>query len=292
MTRPHSASVKRRAFTTSSLMFGLLSACIPNSGHHDSVLDMSGPVTTDRGLVFEDNTHDELVVVRPVAGTLKTARVSVGTENDDISWMESTVSGGGVLLMNVAVDSKQEDVVEQLIHMDSNTLAQTVFDVGAPFNAIRQTEDGRYAVLFFEAGLPSKPLQNVNQAAIVDLQAETVRLITVDGFGGRVRDVLFPDGGMGMDVAGISRDIAVFVASGEAVIVDLADPHVNDTQVAFRFDTSSGFLPSAVLARPADELVSTPSLFFVSSADADVTMLSLVEKVDANDELSRFTVQP
>ncbi len=276
----------------SILVGGVLSGCVGDAGHHDSSLSISGPVATDRSLVFDDNTHDELLVVRPVAGNLEIARIKIGTENDDVSWIQPTVDRGAVLLMNVAADAKQEDVVEQLIRVDSNTLVQTTYDVGAPFNAIKLSEDGRYGVLYFAEGLPSQPLQNVNQAAIVDFVDDSVRLITVDGFGGRVQDVLFPEGGMGVNVAGVARDIAVFIAVGEAVIVDLADPEVNDTQVAFRFDTSTNFLPSRVLARPSDDLIDTASLFFVSSYDPDVTMLSLVEKLDGADELDRFTVQP
>jgi hypothetical protein len=266
--------------------------CTGDAGHHDEPLDVAGPVATDRGLVFDDNTHDEILVAKPVAGTLELARLKIGTASDEVSWMEPTVSGDAVLLMNVATDAKQENVVEQLIRLDSTTLAQTPYDVGAPFNAIKLTQDGRYGVLYFAEGLPSQPLQNVNQAAIVDFRDDTVRLITVDGFGGRVRDVIFPEGGMGVDVAGVSRDLAVFVAQGEAVIVDMADPDVNETQVAFRFDTSANFVPSEVLARPADDLIDMPSLFFVSESDADVTMLNLVEKINTSDELDRFTVQP
>jgi hypothetical protein len=269
-----------------------LSGCSGSAGHHDQTLDISGPVATDRGLVFDDNTHDEILVAKPVAGTLEVARLKIGTASDEVAWMVPTVNQDAVLLMNVATDAKQEDVVEQLIHVDSTTLVQTTYDVGAPFNAIKLTENGQYGVLYFSEGLPSTPLQNVNQAAIVDFAEGSVRLITVDGFGGRVRDVVFPKGGMGVDVAGVSRDIAVFVAEGEVVIVDLADPTVNDTQVAFRFDTSSNFLPSRVLIRPGDDLIETPALFFVSESDADVTMLSLVEKLNSSDEVDRFTVQP
>jgi hypothetical protein len=47
-----------------------------------------------------------------------------------------------------------------------------------------------------------------------------------------------------------------------------------------------------VLARPSDDLIEVPALFFVSSSDADVTMLSLVEKLNGSDDGERFTVQP
>ena len=105
-------------------------------------------------------------------------------------------------------------------------------------------------MLYFGQASNSQPLQNVNQAAIVDFTADAVedavRLITLDGFGGRVEGVVFPDDAMGINVAGIQRDLAVFVAVGEVVIVDLADERADETQVAFRFDTSVNFRPSRI----------------------------------------------
>ena len=282
-------------------LFGVsmqLGGCQSDTTGLSDELQVQAPVSTDRNLVYEDRTHDELVFVSAIEDALNVRREVIGTEDDVIAWKRPTVDRDALLLMNVAVDAKQEDVVEQLIRIDSNTLDRTVYDVGAPFTDVALSSDGRYAVLYFGQASNSQPLQNVNQAAIVDFTAdaveEAVRLITLDGFGGRVEGVVFPDDAMGINVAGIQRDLAVFVAVGEVVIVDLADERADETQVAFRFDTSVNFRPSRILARPADDLIDSPALFFVSPNDADVTMLSLLEKPQLGDidTTDRFTVQP
>ena len=106
-------------------LFGVsmqLGGCQSDTTGLSDELQVQAPVSTDRNLVYEDRTHDELVFVSAIEDALNVRREVIGTEDDVIAWKRPTVDRDALLLMNVAVDAKQEDVVEQLIRIDSNTL--------------------------------------------------------------------------------------------------------------------------------------------------------------------------
>ena len=112
-------------------LFGVsmqLGGCQSDTTGLSDELQVQTPVSTDRNLVYEDRTHDELVFVSAIEDALNVRREVIGTEDDVIAWKRPTVDRDA-LLMNVAVDAKQEDVVEQLIRIDSNTLDRTVYDL-------------------------------------------------------------------------------------------------------------------------------------------------------------------
>jgi hypothetical protein len=149
-------------------------------------------------------------------------------------------------------------------------------------------------VLYFDSAISDVPLSNANQVSIIDFSSGDVRNLTLNGFGGRLRDVHFPaqlEEGVEapIDVGGTERDIVVFLADGEVVLVDMNNPDADQVAVSFG---ENPFSPVDTLLRPGDELVENASLFVRSSTGADVAVLSLFDKADEETGLGGFSVDP
>jgi hypothetical protein len=268
-----------RARFTISVLLGCTIAC-GDDDRFDGPLEVLGPVSTESALVYADQGRDELVFVQPRNDDLSISRVSI--DDDDrtqVMWMEPTRDRKSVLVLTAPTSDKHEDV-DKLLHRFSATGDEpaVVYPMGAPFNAVAQSPDHRRAVLYFSSAETSAPLQNANQVAIVDLTSKDARSLTLNGFGGRLSSVHFPGQvGQGasssIDVGGRTRDLVAFLAQGEVVLVDMADPAANQVAVTFG---DAGFAPVATMLRPGNELFEQPILFLRASSGADVAMLTLV----------------
>lgn len=270
MTRSHLAL---------SILLGCTIAC-SSDDPFEGPLEILGPLSTESSLVYADRARDELVFVHPGNDELTASRVPV--DDDDrtqVVWMEPTRDGKSVLALTAPKSDKHEDVEKRLHRFPASGEGEAVvYSVGAPFNAIAQSPDHRRAVLYFSSAETSAPLQNANQVAIVDLTSREARNLTLNGFGGRLSSVHFPaQGAPGepatIDVGGRARELAAFLAEGEVVLVDMADPVANQVAVTFG---DAGFQPVATMLRPGNELFSQPVLFLRASSGADVAMLTLV----------------
>ena len=66
-------------------MGGAVVGCTPDDRPWFDALDVAQPIATDRSLVFQDRSRDELLFARPVAGSLELARRTIGTDADQIA---------------------------------------------------------------------------------------------------------------------------------------------------------------------------------------------------------------
>jgi hypothetical protein len=97
------------------------------------------------------------------------------------------------------------------------------YALGSPFNALSQTDDGRYAMAYFRPQSASgRLLYNPNEVAVVDLDAPpsstnpTPR--TVRSFGGVPNSVVFSPG---IEIGGVSRRFAVVLSDAYVTLLDL-----------------------------------------------------------------------
>ncbi len=237
------------------------------------------PVTTREALVWADRSTNELLFVRPSADDLDVERVSVGDERTQIAWTTATRDRAHVLALATPATAKQEDAGHQLYRFPGDgTDDSTIYDVRAPFSQVALSPDHRRAVLFF-GGASSEQLHNANQVAIVDLASTAVANLTLNGFGGLLQTVEFPGQIIEgqptpVQVGGVERDIAAFLAASEVVLVDLADPEFD--QVAIPLGPEIGFSPVTTLLRPGNALYAAPVVFVRSSQGAEVGMLTLL----------------
>ena len=252
----------------------------------------SGPrvVATGQSIVQIGHRSRELVVVRPSSGT------DIAVERHGLDGPKPERSGGiyqlaalgdgsGVLALRGGLF---DDAPPTLVHLAADPGATPVeYALDGAYTSISLTPDHRRAILYYgdESEHDAQGLHNANQFTVIDLGSTTLepRTATVDGFGGRLRSVQFPGqqqpGEISpVDIGGVARDLAVFLASEEIVLHDLDDPGA--TQVAVQLPTTTEFEPEQTLLRAGDENFDRPVLFVRSSSSADLAMLTLVEKAD------------
>ena len=263
----------------------LLSSC--GGGGVVASAAFEAPVATVSSLVYTDALNDELVFVAPGEDAINVSRRGLEESESVVAWARPTLDGSGVFAMAVPRSEKTENVDEELYLFDANGESDPErWSVGAPFDGLAQSPDLRHVVLYFSGSSDtSSPLQNANLVTILDLERGEFEPVTLNGFGGRLASVEFPGAGAEVEVGGVDRNLVVFLAEGEVVLVDMNAPRGN--QVAFSVD---GFDPQATLLRNSDDMVADPLLFIRASSSSDVAMLRLIEKVEDDEDILSTTV--
>lgn len=254
-------------------------------------LAMGLPIGTRSSVVWPDQTHQELVFVVPEDDDIEVVRVGLGGDETTIAWAVPDLAGDNVLALVVPESEKIEGVDDRLFRVSADGSGEPIeIPVRAPFSSISLGPDGRRAVLHFGGGPGTDVLQNQNQVALVDLGDDSVRDLTLNGFGGGLDAVLFPaSDGLPVQVGGIEREIIAFVADGEIVLVDARDPNLDQT--AIRLGVESGFTPAATLLRRGNAVFEQPALFVRSDSSGDVAMLTLVDAPDEATGAPGFSAQ-
>lgn len=257
----------------------------------DEPIELLSPMGTQRGIVYIDVTADQAVFVTPADDEVDVERIDVGEERSRAQWCIPTGDQAGVLVLTVPESEKDEEITEQLHLLAQDGSLARSWDVFAPYTSLALSPDLTRAVLYFGSGDGGDALRNANQIAIVDLQSDEVRSLTLNGFGSRVQAVQFPgqseDTAGAIDVGGRGRDIIAFLAEGEVVLIDAADPGAD--QVAVQFGDVA-FTPSQTLMRPGDDMFDNAALF-LRGTGSDVAMLTLVDKPDETTGASGFSTQ-
>lgn len=285
----------RRIFGRTLLTVLGAGACDPGDPYAGG-RDLLPPLTTADALVWIDRARDEVLFVLPTATDLQVRRTTVGDEQTQVLWGAVTRDRASVLALTVPASPKEEDVDEQLHRLAADGKGEpVVYDVHAPFTAAALSPDLRRAVLFFGSDSGAEPLHNANQIAIVDLDGEGARNVTLNGFGGALRSVEFP----GQQVAGepapividgAPHDIVAFLAASEVVLMDMDDPALD--QVAIPLGADIGFEPTRTLLRPGNPLFTDPVLFVLSAQGPEVGMLTLQGEADGSGFTAQISLLP
>jgi hypothetical protein len=272
--------VRRRA---AWMTLFLLPACLPADPFAEA-LAYGDPVGTREGLFYPDGRTNELVAVRPGDEALEVERVTLGSEQTKLAWARPTRDGSGLLALTIPTSPKFEKVGHALHRFDAALGADSVqYDVEAPFDGLALSPDLRHAVLYFTGSGTGEPLQNANPVAVVDLEGSATWGFTLNGFGGTLSWVEFPaqlQPGVPtpVQVGSAARDLVAFLAAGEVVLADMADPSAD--QVAVRFDDAAAFRPAETMLRPGNDAFPDPVLFVRGDGADDVAMLTLVDHPD------------
>ena len=252
---------------------------------------VGAPIGTRESIVWPNQTHQELIVAVPDDEHLVVTNVPVGNDSTAIQWIAPTLDGAQVLAMVVPASEKIEDVDDKLVRIAADGRGEpTELAMRAPFSSLALGPDGRRAVLHFGNGPGTDVLQNANQVALVDLSDDSVRDVTLNGFGGQLDSVQFPaKDGAPVLVGGIPREIIAFLAEGELVLVDAIADDLD--QVAVRFFPDVAFSPIATHLRAGNERFPNTALFVRAESGTDVAMLTLVDQADEQTGAPGFSAQ-
>lgn len=290
------AGVAARIAPFALSLFFTTSACNGDDRFIDDAR-FDDPVATASSLVWIDHESTELLFLTPTQDDATRTRVAGAGEGHRPRWIHPTVDGGRLLVLTTPESDTVTPSSPQLrIHSAGGDVEPIAIDVAAAYSHVTLSPDGRWAVLHFASGGTSlgEEVQNANLVTLVDLQVHGARTFTLDGFGGRLQEVQFPGSSDSshpptIRIGARDRALVAFLAEGEIVLVDAADPTAN--QVAVRFFPDISFSPQATLLRPGNETFPNPALFLRSSSSSDVAMLTLVDVSDPTRGTSGWSAQ-
>ncbi len=242
------------------------------------------PVSTTESIVWADETHARALIYLPGESGDELRSVPLGGGATQPLWMVASPDGREVFALEYAPDPRNESIQPTLVRIPADGRGEPVrIELKAAFPSIEFTPDGERAVLFFGTNGSGEVIENDNQVAILRLEDNDIRDLTLDGFGGAVNAVEFPGhAGVGQEapivIDGVERKLAVFLMANECVLLDLANADAN--QVAVKFGATLPITPRRAVLRPADSAVPDPMLLLVDDAgnSLDLVALRLIKK--------------
>ncbi len=281
-------SLTRRGFLSSLAALAALAAA-PGCADRDALLDAPftqlGPIAAGQSLTWIDTAAATARVVDVSRATLSTRTVTVGLDP-----VLSLARNGADEVLVLSRGSRGEPGIAPtpgtLTAIPTGGAAARTYVVGSPFNAVSQTDDGRYAVVHYQpSGTSGRLLFNPNEIAIVDLAAppsETnPRRRTVRSFGGVPNAVRFSPT---MTIQGTPRRLAVVLSDAYVTLLDLTNPTRPEITVRLT-------LPEDTRAIRPTQLVFDPersTIYARAEASNDVYALQLVDVTTADASANDF----
>lgn len=252
------------------LGLGAALACGDSEGWQSQLL--SAPLALDERVVWLDSANDRALTLdvgasnpeprvdafelpaRPLHGVRRNARdelLVLLADSDDDSGKLAVLDAAGV---------------------------DRVYEVGAQFDAITQSDDGRHAFVYFSPNRAagsgqSTLLFNPNEVAIVDLDrngSEAVVARTLRSLGAAPQRVEFSPP---MDVAGETRRLAVVFFQSELALLDLN--HLDRPEFTIELSRGSSLALTEIRWSPEDQ-----KIYLIASGSNDVFVLRLLPASD------------
>ncbi len=266
--------LQRRAFL--SLGLAALSLAMSGCPDRDALLDapiaVLGPVAAGQTLTWVDVNTSSARVLDLASPTLAVRTVPVGVEPT-----LATQRRAHAEVMVLSRGSRGEPGVAPtpgtLAVIPAVGAART-YTVASPFNAVSQTDDGRFAVAhYLPSATSGRLLFNPNEVAIVNLDAPpsdtnpTRR--TVRSFGGVPNAVVFSPP---MPINGTPRTLAVVLSDAYVTLLDLTNPLRSEITVRLTLpEDQRAIRPTQLLFDPEQSTV-----YVRAEASNDVYALRLV----------------
>lgn len=268
--------MNRRRLQGSALLAALaLGACHPRSEDYDLSLDALPPVTAGAAMFFVVPASAQVVVAGLAQPDAAPRHVAVGTDpvlvqvrNEGSAPRDEAV----VLSRGARGDLGVTPEPGSLTAVTAAGGARR-YTLGSPFNALAQTEDGRFALAYFRPQTASgRLLFNPNEVALVDLDAPpsatNPRLRTVRSFGGVPNDVVFSPR---IEIGGVPRRFAVVLSDAYVTLLDLDHPARSEVTVRLTLPEDPRAIRPQQVLFDADEA----TIYLRAAASNDVYVLKL-----------------
>ena len=236
---------------TSTRLVAILGLCLlgcdDNSIGEPTIGATQAPVALDAQLAFVDSEHQrahlfDVSAMRPSATTLD-VKLPAGAssqerrnEHDEVLVLCAGRRDG--------LDADAEPAA--LVAIDNAGKARTYEFGTTPFNALQQSQDGRYAVLFRNGMDDSRTLNNPNELVVVDLdkgpkETGAVTRKTPDGLGHTLtRVIVSPQ----MRIVNEDRRLLVILSAAEVTLFDLN--HLDRRAIIVQLDETRTINPAQV----------------------------------------------
>jgi hypothetical protein len=159
-----------------------------------------------------------------------------------------------------------------LVLLDASGKTKT-YRYDSAFDRIVQSEDGKFAFLFFDPTTSGGDiLKNPNEVAVIDLEAEETKptLKTLRSLGESPRAIAFSD--RPIPIGGTERNLAVVLSNRAVAVVDLAHLDRSEFTVELAKPGASGVSAAQVLFSTEEE---KPKIYVRAEGTDDVFVVSI-----------------
>lgn len=281
-----------RALRLGAAMMLVAAACHPRDEDWDRSLDALPPVTAGAAMFFVVPASARVVVANLAQPEAAPRQVGVGTDPVLVQTRNDGAPPRGEALVLSRGARGDLGVAPEpgSLTAIANTGAARRYALGSPFNALSQTDDGRYAMAYFRPQTASgRLLYNPNEVAVVDLDAPpsgtnpTPR--TVRSFGGVPNSVVFSPR---IEIGGVSRRFAVVLSDAYVTLLDLDHPARPEVTVRLTLPEDPRAIRPEQVLFDAEE--ATIYLRAAASNDVYVLKLNAVSATDAAQNDYRPTI--
>ncbi len=250
-----------------------LGACPDRPEVLDQPLATLGPAASAQTLTWVDTNAAEALVVDLSGAELAVRHVTVGRDPAAL-----TARNARPEVLVLSRGSRGEPGVAPspgtLTAIPAAGGAARTYTVGSPFNAVSQTDDGRYAVAhYLPSATSGRLLFNPNEIAVVDLDAPpsdaNPARRTVRSFGGVPNAVAFSPP---MPVNGTPRRLAVVLSDAYVTLLDLTNPQRSEITVRLTLPEDPRAIRPAQLLFDPDQ----STVYVRAEASNDIYALRLV----------------
>jgi hypothetical protein len=131
------------------------------------------------------------------------------------------------------------------------------YTLGSPFDELTQSDDGRYALAYRTNTMSDRLLENPNEIAIVDLDADeddddAVHRRTLRSFGDAPSKIVFSPT---MNILGEDRRLAIVFSTRNVTLIDLEHLDREETTVQLSQEVGTAVTPTQVLFSTTDPVL-------------------------------------
>lgn len=251
------------ALALSSCALALFAGCGEREGDFDQSLALrDGAVGIGHSLVMISETSEKALVL-DLAKLGNEPKVIALPSNPTLLQKRNGQEEALVFCLGKR-GTAYEDAEPSVLNVITPNGALRAYGLGSPFDALQQSDDGRYA-LVYRTSDSDRLLENPNKIAIVDLDADeddddAVHRRTLRSFGDAPSKIIFSPT---MTILGEDRRLAVVFSTRNVTLIDLAHLDREETTVQLSQEAGSAVSPTQVLFSETDPVL------YVRGATAD-----------------------
>lgn len=263
------------------LLFLAAAACDTTTAWAPGNWAVMGPVALEGKVAWVDPSGQTAYLIDPASADLRPTMVKLGK---NATLVQKRVGGNELLVVTQGQRDEVGKTAEtaRLYVVPGDGSTPRAWDLPSRFDQLAQSNDGRYAVLFFSASSAKgggETLSDPNQVAVVDLTSAPGVAVTptsLRSLGGVPESVAFSKPFLLRASDTEPRTLAVFLSGTYVTLLDLAHPERGEISVDLKGSTS--FNVAQVVFDEAPLTATThPSIYLRGNSSNDVVVVAFGE---------------
>jgi hypothetical protein len=256
-------------------------ACGGRKEFYEDAFELDRPIALDAQLLWVDADANEGYLL-DVTDDLGPAATTLALPHGFLSKHRRRGKHDEILVLcEGRRGTAKEDAVPAMlvaVQADGDTRQ---YELGNPFQILKQSSDGRYAFLLKDESATDRLLQNPNEVAIVDLDAKQddgVTLRALTSFGDSPTDVGFSPPMRILEDDATQRRLAVALSATTVTLIDL--DHLDRRETSVQLSVEAGAVNPAQVLFSAQE----PTMYVRGDSSDDVFVFHFDRRPEGDDE--------